>query len=238
MEPARAPPSQPVRVGPAIVAFCDIAGFISVIEAQSSIVALCEEMNNMRFLADGLFQRGSLSGPETKAGLIFVGDAFLAFAFDPTDEIREGFLRSICGLSGAMLHRGWRVRAGVVEDELLVSQDRTHYLGRAIARAHHLELGQQWFGGALQADLAAWLDTTEEGQRILDDGVVRRALIPLKEGVGSTNLAIGWPRGLSSTPEDLKRNLERLYPAPAKSENAERMLNETLRFYRQFKTGA
>lgn len=226
--------SEAARKGPGVAAFIDISGFSSVIQAQQSLEALWEEMRLMRQLAGGVLAHGVDHEDPSKVGLIFVGDAFLAYAFDPSDKVREDFLRSVCGFCGAMLHRGWRVRAGIAEDDLLVSEDRTYYLGRAVVKAHKLEGAQTWFGGVIDPAFSSWLEGTPQGRQLLDENVVVRHPVPVKPQDEPSDLALGWPRGLSLSRSELETNLTRLYPSPSSSRDVQkirRRLERMLEFY-------
>jgi hypothetical protein len=218
------------RQGDGIVAFIDISGFISVIEAEVSSVALWEEMRLMRQGAAALYNPSSAG--DAKGGLIFVGDAFLLYAFDPTDDGIASFVRSVSNICGLMMLRGWRIRAGITMGDLLVSEDRTHYLGLAVARAHKLESNQQWFGGAFGAEFNDWFQSTTTGQELVAQGYVEKYEVPLKDGAVSGDFALGWPRGLPLDEIQLRRNLTQVYPELAAADKITNRLDQTVEFYR------
>lgn len=222
-------PQEVARHGDGVVAFIDLSGFISVIEAEVSSSALWEEMRLMRQMAEMSYDLGG--GIDDTSGLIFVGDAFLAYAFDVTDDRLEGFVRSVSNICGVMMHRGWRLRAGFAMGDLLVSDDRTHYLGIAVARAHRLESGQTWFGGAFAREFNDWLRNSESGVRLRADGYVAEYSVPMKEEGESADFALGWSRGLSLDEKTLRDNLCRVYPPSNPESRIIAMLDESVRFY-------
>lgn len=241
-----------VERGNRFVAFFDLLGFSSWLEADGSI----EVFTYVRGFLN-LMIRASLPGSvvhpdmsvtleDSNIGFINFSDSIVFYSRDDSDACFDTILQ-VCGafLNGVICGPSRMLRGAISHGEFYADPTANAYVGQALIDAYRLESSQDWLGCSFHPSVVA-LRQFEVARKVYPNYIVR-ALVPLRDSTlvpyclnwadkrHFRNFSFSAERGLATCEERARRSLR---DRPLELAKLEIRMKHTRDFIRHYNASA